>query len=68
MDTIRQYPRTEAEAFRGADYANAFEGPRHWEHGPGWLWTLGRVALVAVALLLVGLAAGCSIYGAPGAV
>lgn len=47
-NTTRRYPRTEAEAFRGADYANAF-----WKAAPQqqerWSWKLAIGIAIAIA-------------------
>lgn len=51
-NTTRRYPRTEAEAFRGADYANAFWRltPKRTSKMSNYLWIAAGVFLVVVML------------------
>lgn len=51
-DTTRRFPRTEGEAFRTASWRNPVEGPYH--PPSRWLVALQWVAVVLLALLLVG--------------
>lgn len=47
--TTRRYPRTMNDAFKGADYANAFEGSdRH----PGDKWVTITLAAAIIVIIL----------------